>query len=301
MNPMRLKQSTLAISLNRTMKSAGALAALLLFSGISGSLADTIELNGITCLFGDKMAVLVLHEPSQAKPVSFALSEGESRFGIKVLAVDAANHVVKIEQSGVEQSLRLCATPVLAMPDAPKAAADEAKLPRPLSPEEQSQIDQFLQQDQDAQRIKAGKPVVNVLPVGTPPASPGSSGAAGNSAVGLSDGGSLAGSSSVNSGTGAPGTSGTSGSTDSLAGNASTGSGSAASSGENYTLEYWYRTSLVIEQNRLATAAEVSSGDMEALPRTPLTPPQTPPALIGPDTFFSSRIPGFVDQSTVDD
>jgi hypothetical protein len=288
------------------MKSSCLLAVLLLLSGIGRCFADAIELNGITCLFGDKMAVLVLHGPAQIKPVSFALSEGQSRFGIKLLAVDATNHSVKIEQSGVEQSLRLCGIPVLAMPDTRVTAVDGSRLPRPLTSQEQSEVDRFVKEDQDAQKIKAGNPVVNVVNVGTPPPSIISSGASanssGSSSGGTSAGSSAAGSGSVNGGAaGQGGTPGAGSSADGLAGSASTGSGSASSSSVDYTQEPWYRASLVMEQNRLATAAMVSSGDMEPLARTPLTPPQTPPGLIGPDTFFSNRIPGFVDQSSVDD
>jgi hypothetical protein len=279
---------------------------LLLGLGADANFADPVELNGITCLFGENMAVLVLHQPAQTRPVSFVLSEGGSRFGIKLLAVDVVNHRVKIEQAGQMQYLRLCSAPDLAMNPAPDETLTAPGEARPLNPREQSQLDNFLNQDDEAHRIKSGNPAVNPVYYGAPyPGSGKSDSAPGNSA------------SSSATGSGARAESGPSGSSDSPAvdavtadpgsaglgnstGDSSTGSDSTTSTAEDYTKQYWYVVSEGIEQNRLATANQVMSGAMDPLPRTPLTPAQTPPALIGSDTFFPNHIPGFPYTGSVD-
>jgi hypothetical protein len=71
-----------------------------------------VELNGVISFFGVRHAFFVLHQPGSA-PCSFMLAEGETRFGIKLLAVEGTLNHVQIENSGQKQTLRICSTPAL--------------------------------------------------------------------------------------------------------------------------------------------------------------------------------------------
>jgi hypothetical protein len=271
------------------MKPGLSLATLLLLSGAGALFADSVELNGITSLFGENTAFLVLYSSSQADPISFALTEGGSRYGVRLVAVDFAHRRAEIEQAGETQYLRLCTAPDAAL------GLDPAGKPgwlrgRRLSPQELSQLGRFLNEDAEAQQIKSGTPVVNPVNYGAPyPASAKSDAAPGSAADASSSGsasGSSTGSSMVTSSSSPSG--------------AATGSDAAASAATDYTKQYWYVASLGIERNRIATASQVLSGAMSALPRTPLTPANTPADLVGAETFFGSHIPGFPDTSSVD-
>lgn len=284
------------------MKSYLPLAVLLLLSGVERNFADTVELNGVASLFGDKTAFLVLHQSGQTKSISFILSAGESRFGIKVIAVDVPGHRAIIEQSGGTQIVRLCPAPELTIPQALAAGGGvPSSNGDGLSAEEQSQVEHFLNENEDVQRIREGNPAAQISYVGAPIPSAGASGSApGNSSAGPSDGSSSAG----NTGTGgAPDSNSTSNVSGSGSSPGSSPGGDSGSPGtvEDYTQQYWYKESLAIERNRLATANDVLYNGMDALPRTPLTPTDTPAALIGSDTYFSSHIPGFVAGGSVDD
>ena len=273
------------------MKAACLLPLLLLLSSAASDFADTVQLNGITSLFGEKLAFLVVEQPGQNQPVSFILSEGQSQFGIKLLAVDIANCRVKIEQSGQMQSVRLCSAPIVAMPMAMAMAEDAGRypVPRQPTPQEQLQIQNFLNGDQDVPKIVSGNPIYlgAASPGNTgatkPGAAPGGAGASGGSD-----------STVVNNGSADPGTAQSDSAPDNSA------SDTSNSSKTDYTKQFWYMTSMNIERNRLATANQVASGTMDPLPRTPLTPAGTPPALVGPETFFPDQIPGFQYGGSVD-
>jgi hypothetical protein len=280
------------------MKSPWPLATLLLAFGTGGGFADVVELNGITRLYGENMAFLVLQPSARAQSVSFALSEGESRFGVKLLAVDVVNGRAEIEQSGQTQLLRLGFAQASTQPARrfPTGATTSGQSPAtsPLTPLEQSDINRFLSEDTDAQKIRSGNPPVQMAYVETPQPNSAKPGATpGNVSGGAAGDGT--GGSAANPGTAEPGTSGVAAS----AGGTATSTASASAADDSG--QYWYKTSLSIEQNRLATADQVISGDMAPLPATPLTPPGTPASLIGPDTYFSNHIPGFVCGGSVDD
>lgn len=277
------------------MKTCLSLAAILLLSGVGNNFADTIELNGITRLSGENMAFLVLHQAPQTKPVSFILSEGQSQFGIKLLAVDIANHRAKIEQAGQVQDLRLCSAPDLTLPEASGENSGQPSAAIRLLPQERQQLDYFLNQDEYVQKLKAGSP----LPVQAYP------GFAGNTQSGNGNGNNGSGNSSSGSGNsiannGAAGQGGAQpggtadGSTSSSASSSSSNPGSASSSSTDYTDQYWYVTSRNVELTRLMTADQVVNDGLQPLPRTPLTPANTPSYLVSADTFFGNHIPGFV-------
>ena len=126
-------------------------ASLLLAGGFPASAASSVELNGIVCLFGGKSAILVLSRETEANPTSFMLSEGESQFGIKLLAVDAARQRVLIEQSGLKQYLKICYAPNLTTPANGETGVETGGL-RLL---EEKAVADFLASEV-VQRIKAG-------------------------------------------------------------------------------------------------------------------------------------------------
>ena len=232
-------------------------ALLLLAGSLNSSAADLVELNGITCLCGEKMAFLVLHQPAQTDPLNFALAEGESQFGFKLLAVDAIGHRVQIEKCGVKKFLRLgCAPDVTALNHLqPAAAADPGALVEPVSMDGSS-VASYLNSE-ELQRIKSGHPIWNAAVAGVDKKNTGGQNAsAGNNAVAASN----------------PG---------------------APSSQPDYTGELWYQESLSIEQSRAMTANDVFTGKLTPFPRTPLTPPETPGQLVGQEVYFANYIPGF--------
>jgi hypothetical protein len=272
------------------MKAAFSLAVWLLLSSAASGFADTVELNGITSLFGEKLAFMVLHRLDRNQPVSFVLSEGGSQFGVKLLAVDVLNARVQIEQAGQLQSVRLCSAPAMAM-ILTKALAEDAgqyPVPRQLTPQEQTQIQNFLSRDQDVSRIPSGNPIY----LGAATANPGSakSDAAPVNNTANGPDGTVANNGPADPDTAQPPASSPGDPT----------GDTSSSSPVDYTKQYWYVTSVGIERNRLATANQVLDGAMEPLPRTPLTPPGTPPVLIGPETFFPNQIPGFAYGGSVD-
>ena len=332
------------------MKPCLRLGILLLVASAGSVFADPVELNGITSLFGENTAFLMLHPQSQTEPVSFALTAGESRFGIKLLAVDPRGHRATIEQAGETLYLRLCSAP-----DVASATLQEGNpgwtRGRRLTQQEKSDLAHFLNQDPQVQGIKSGTAKANPVPAAPYPGStksdsaPSASQTANNSPTassatsGSSSTGSSTASSTANStanstasstanSTGSSTGSSTGGLGNQISDNAATDSGASAASSTSGsvtgtsitsstsvastsadatasaeaddTTQYWYVTSVGIEQNRLATASQVLSGALNPLPRTPLTPAQTPASLVGSETFFPNHIPGFVYTGSVD-
>jgi predicted RNA-binding protein len=74
------------------------------------------------------------------------------------------------------------------------------------------------------------------------------------------------------------------------------GSNSSASSDtkSDHSNEVWYQESQNIEELRKQTADDVLAGKTTALPRTPLTEPDTDKRLVGVETMFGNHIPHFV-------
>jgi hypothetical protein len=75
-----------------------------------------VELNGVSSFFGHQRAFFVLNQPDQPGPCSFTLAVGESRFGIKLLAVNEALDHVEIENGGQKQTLRIRSATASAQP-----------------------------------------------------------------------------------------------------------------------------------------------------------------------------------------
>lgn len=239
---------------------------------VSKCAADSVELNGITCLPGEKLACLLLYQTSRQQPLNFTLAEGASRFGYKLIEVDAGGRRVLVEHDGSKHYVRICSPPELIAPASDGSSKSVAD--RPAQTDEQA-VFNFLGSE-EAARIQAGNPLWPGVLIGAGNR-PGSSG---NSAAG--DGGQN--NSGANNGTTDLPDNGPSGQTTSSAGQ---------NQAKTPAREPWYQESLNIERARIANAAAVVVGNMEPFPRTPLTPPGTPAALVGHEVFFSNQIPGF--------
>jgi hypothetical protein len=280
-----------------TMKSSLSLAACLLLAGTAGSVADTVELNGLTSLFGENVAFMLLHRPGPAQPVSFVLFEGQAQFGIKLLAVDIHNQRAQIEQLGETQYVRLSSAPDLALIGAPVQPGPFVAVKK-LSPQDQQQLDNFLNADPDVQKLRSGAPVRVPIYSGNVPGNTSGNSASGNSSS--SPDNPVANNANPNQNSSSGGstldgsTSGSSADSPAISGGSNGSSSPAPGSSVDETQQYWYVTSRNIELTRLATAAQVADGEANPLPRTPLTPANTPPDLVGQETFFGNHIPGFV-------
>ena len=237
------------------MKAALMLAGSLLLAGLHpAAAAYSVELNGIVSLFSHKTALLVLGRGENNKPASFMLSEGEAQFGIKLLAVDVAGQRVQIEQHGKKSYLRLYGAPNISDDTAVEPAVKPNRQPVPG----ELSVDSYLASE-EVRRIQAGNPIYKFT-------------SAGNSRN----------KNEANR------------SADSSSGNGSKSSSSAAATdgAGDFTKELWYQDSLVIEQQRAATVAEVLAGQKTPWPRTPLTPTGTPGQLLDRETLYGDHIPG---------
>ncbi len=215
----------------------------------------SLELEGICDMLGHKNAVFVLTQPDVwTTPRSFTLAEGESQYGIKLLAVDMTSRHVRIEKDGLKQSLRLRSTVDL-LPSMVSGAGGTAKFSAHGEDDTNNPFDDRL----------AGYPGYGSLPARS--SSP-------NSAKDEThDPASAPGSKPSNS-------------------NGSNGVDPAIVLQDQSQTE-WYQQSLNIEQERKETAQAVLAGEMTPWPRTPLTPPGTASALVDPKAFYSDHIPGY--------
>ena len=287
------------------MKTSWFLGALLLMAGgISLPAADSVELNGITCLPGENLACFLLYQPTLTKPLTFMLGEGDSRYGFKLLAVDAPGRRVLVEQCGVKKFVRIGSAPeLLVTPAKPKAVMSTteqvATVTKPTREEEQA-VARYLASEA-VQRIQAGKPIPpGALDNATKNSANGQNTATGagntvqNANAGTSNGGQTASAAVDANNPGQNFNAGTGGGLVASVGSSGSPTSSATPSGQNsYTSEVWYQQSLALEQWRAATAAQVLDGSMTPFPRTPLTPPGTPTQLVGQDVYFASHIPGY--------
>jgi hypothetical protein len=260
--------------------------ALLLAGGLRASAADAVELNGISCLGSEKLACFLLYQPSATKPRTFMLAEGESKYGFKLLAVDAAGHQVLVEKCGVKKYVHINSTPdLIATNQADPEATEEASVK--VIPPDAGTMSRYFNSDETT-RILAGNPL---LPDGLVPGTVKNS----NNGTAANNPGSSSGSSSTGNQNGAAET-GTGGQNTGAASGSSNFSASpsgTAAAQNNQVNEVWYQESLSIEQSRVMTADDVSSGKLSPFPRTPLTPATTPSQLIGQEVYFSDHIPGY--------
>jgi hypothetical protein len=214
-----------------------------------------VELNGIVNFSGFDCAFFVLDQPGSSALRSFMLTQGESRFGIKLLAMDATSGCVQIVNCGQKQSLRICSAPDLTLSSVSGAADYPAKSFVSVN----GGINSFGDSDSDVSVDPAtipGNPGFGTIPKS---ASAQSSPTPNSSSASTTD---------------------------------SRGTDPAVTFQDQANAD-WYQDAAIMEQERRETAQQVLSGEMTPFPLTPLTPPGTPSQLIGDDAIYADHIPGF--------
>jgi hypothetical protein len=216
----------------------------------------SLELNGISDIPGSKCAFFILTRPDVwVSPRSFMLAEGESEFGIQLLAVETASNCVQIEQDGRKQLLHI-RSPVEFSPFMiSRAMGDAAK----FSTQNEDGLAGNTDPNNPVSDQMAGNPGYGNLPANGSRPNPGKKPTPKQAATAISNLNGV----------------------------------DPANALQDQSQTEWYQESANIEQNRIETASAVLAGEMTPWPRTPLTPAGTVSALVGAETFFSSHIPGF--------
>jgi hypothetical protein len=217
-----------------------------------------IKLNGLTTILGDKRALFKVRNDSG--PVeSYFLVEGQSAGAIKLLSVDIRAGNIKVNSHGVTQTISLCVPPDLSILMASEISGEKIG-------------NNFFRQNNSGNSSAAAVPAGSTT--------------AGRLSAGQNFGASVpAGKSTAGAAKGSPGDS-----INRSSGNPITSDESSQNSGranpansaqlpESFSL----RAAREFERLRIESASGVYNGNVEPLPLTPLTPPGTPKALIGPD------------------
>jgi hypothetical protein len=188
------------------------------------------------------------------------LAEGESRFGIKLLAVNAVSGCVQIENCGWKQALHIGSTPGLA--PASVAVADD------YPPGSAAHGGNGFAGNSGSNSSIGGGATATGNPTG--------SGLTGNGSSSNPNQNSASGQNSVV--------------------NSNSNGADPATALKDQANTEWYQESAGIEQSRRETVQQVLAGDMTPWPRTPLTPPGTPSQLVDNETLFANHMPGFYQQ-----
>ena len=221
-----------------------------------------ITLNGLTTILGDKRALFKVQSDYGGKE-SYFLAEGQSAGGIQLLSVDIKAGRIKVNNHGVIQTIALCQPPDLSTLVATAgnvgishAGRQNYGLPSDGSGQlsDTETAGAAIGQNSLDGKLAAG---VDGLPGDT----------ALDNKVSQNDNG------SQNAGASNPGTN----TTTSDSGSADNGAANEKGIPNNL------RASREFERLRIQTASGVYNGTDEPIPLTPLTPPGTPMALIGPD------------------
>lgn len=216
---------------------------------------SAIVLNGITTILGDRLALFKVTLAEGARPVSFMLAEGQSRYGLQLVAVDVRSGAATIHVADQTRVVSICGTPEL-----PVIPPDTGAFANSISGSAGT-YDAF------GRLIKSAA---------------------------ASGGGASAGGSDVYPGANAsagkyPGD----GADSNSAANASGPSGSP-SPANRHVYQWWVKEAQKIENARQETAQRVLAGEWEPYPLTPLTPAGTPAGLIGPKSLFVDHGPGVI-------
>jgi hypothetical protein len=215
-----------------------------------------ITLNGLTTIFGDRRALFKVQVDSTAKK-SYFLAEGQRAGGIELLSVDIRAGKIKVNNHGITQIIALCDPPNLSILTAtPESVGGNFAASK-------NSVNNFASGDELPSGQTVGSPTAQKIPTGF--------------VAGQAGGASAKNSSGATSSSASSGETGTS---DAGADNTSTApSDTTATKPEPYSLT----AAREFERLRIQTAAAVYDGIDEPIPLTPLTPPGTPMALIGPD------------------
>jgi hypothetical protein len=212
-----------------------------------------IILNGIIAIGDDHRAFFI------AAGGNFSLTEGQSRYGIKLLTVKTSSGCVQIENRGQVQTIHIRGTP--------NVAFDAASHPVIVKTS-------VVNADGSVQDI-----YVTNLPSNYAPLCANALGVAANETI----------SSAANQ------TSATQTAVDDNA-EVTNAKNSATDNSANgkQVYQWWMQEAQKIEQARMDTASRVMAGEWQPYPLTPLTPTGTSPALIGPDSVFMDHGPGII-------
>jgi hypothetical protein len=215
-----------------------------------------MELNGIVNFSGFNCAFFVLNQPGSSAPRNFMLAQGESRFGIKLLAVDAVAGRVQIENCGQKQSLRICSAPDLT--------------PSPVLGIMDSPAKSFTRSANNGSNSIGNSDSDTSVNPATIPGNPGFGTIPKNASAQPNPTQNISSTSTADS----------------------HGADMAVALQDQANAD-WYQDAAIMEQERKETAQQVLSGEMTPFPLTPLTPPGTPSQLIGDDAIYADHIPGF--------
>jgi len=252
----------------------GALAAGVIASVVSAMAQEpkpvpaAIVLDGITSLLGDNRACFKVLFTGGLREADFMMAEGQTRYGIRLLAVNTSSNTVTISNQGLTRVIPICKTPTL-LAGATAGGDDSAS-------------------------ANQGGNHVGTASAGKAPAPgnltrPGSDGSL--TQTGYAQGpGRASGNDLPNNPTGdANGSRNASGGSDGN-GTADVNSGTIGSTGtgDNPVQEYhwWTKEAEKVEAAREATAQQVMDGSLQPYPLTPLTPPGTPASLVGTNSVF---------------
>lgn len=238
-------------------------------SGSQSSPPDTVVLNGVTAIFGDKRAFFQMPGPNPSSAQTFSLAEGQSANGIQLLSVNFELESVMINNHGHVQNIHICTTPVLLAAASLGDTGSNAKSTSTTSTKRGTGADSSTDNPG-----KSGDVVSNV------------------DSTGLRGGGTA-----VNPNEKSPNSNGSDSSnpnsSSSVAGNDSptssspaSGNGSNSDPTDSHQYVWWYAEAQKIEKTRQETAQRVMAGEWPPEPLTPLTPPGTPAQLIGADSVF---------------
>ena len=231
-----------------------------------------ITLNGITTIFGDRRALFKVQPPSPAGQQSYFLSEGERADGLELLAVDMRASKIKINNHGIIQTIALCSPPnlsTLVTVGALAGRVNGVNVPG-------------YQGIPTTGAFTADRGTISGATTGqlTPPGFAGGGGIPGsyaNNNPGTGQQNAANSGSQNNDGSGMQNNDSPASPND-----PATSSGDTAVASAQKPEPYAIRAARDFEQIRLQTANAVLSGAADPLPLTPLTPPGTPLALIGP-------------------
>jgi hypothetical protein len=226
-----------------------------------------IVLDGVTTILGDNRACFKVTFEDGRPEADFMLAEGQARYGIRLLAVDARSGTVTInEQRMYTRNISICKTPVLLAVTTSTTGVTAAARPGGNAHSGAVATDS-VRSAGDETPAANGQFIPAAFAVGT-----GSSPSTGSE----------------------NGTSGNSDNTTAKANNsdASSSAGAGDNTTQSHLYQWWIKEAEKIERARVETAQRVTAGEWPPYPLTPLTPPGTPAQLIGAGSLFMDHGPG---------
>jgi hypothetical protein len=227
------------------------------FAQEAQSVPSEIVLNGIMTTSDARRAFFRAAFTPGAPKADFMLAEGETHYGIQLLAVDARLNAVKIRNHGLVQTIPICQTPEIVW-SAVKAGA--VGVPGRTTASGRQNNNRLVQAVDSPEEANANP----LAPL---------AGMAAGFPGGINNG------SSNNEGSNNDGASST-------ADAGSDNSNSSASESQDHRYQWWVQEAQKIEQARIENAQRVLAGEWPPYPLTPLTPANTSPQLIGPSGVF---------------